>query len=277
MKVAVFSDVQGNLPALDAAAEHIQAWDPDLVIMAGDLLNRGPDSGLCLDRFLTLRRELGWIPIQGNHEVWVVHCAREPVDAGPEADMRRFADFASSQITGHEDEIAAWADHLCFHGATPDSWVHVTHGTLAGNRNGITASVSDENLAGKLPEDVALFVTAHTHRPLLRHYQGTDILNVGSVGSPFDGDVRASYGQLELREGRWHTRIQRIDYDREEMRRRFTDSGFLDQAGPLAHIIYEEWDSARLLMPAWNRAYREPVLAGEISLQRAVNEYLEKL
>jgi hypothetical protein len=42
MKIAVFSDAQGNLPAMEAVMEDILAWGPDLVVMNDDLVNRGP-------------------------------------------------------------------------------------------------------------------------------------------------------------------------------------------------------------------------------------------
>ena len=51
MRVAVFSDVQANLPALETCVAHIQGWNPDLVVMAGDLINRGPRSDACLGLF----------------------------------------------------------------------------------------------------------------------------------------------------------------------------------------------------------------------------------
>ncbi|NJO56069.1 MAG: metallophosphoesterase, partial [Rhodospirillales bacterium] len=38
MKVAIFSDVQANLPAMEVAVERILDWDPDLVVMDGDLV-----------------------------------------------------------------------------------------------------------------------------------------------------------------------------------------------------------------------------------------------
>jgi len=82
MKVAVFSDVQGNLPAMEVAVEHILAWDPDLVVMDGDLVNRGPSSAACLDLFETLHCGHGWIPVLGNHEVWVLRCARQAPATG---------------------------------------------------------------------------------------------------------------------------------------------------------------------------------------------------
>ncbi len=58
-------------PPWKPAIEHIEAWRPDLVIMAGDLINRGPDSLGCLELFDQKRRESGWLPVNGNHEVWV--------------------------------------------------------------------------------------------------------------------------------------------------------------------------------------------------------------
>ncbi|MCU0833486.1 MAG: metallophosphatase family protein [Chromatiaceae bacterium] len=277
MKVAVLSDIQGNLPALATAVEDILAWDPDLVVMAGDLVNRGPDSRGCLERFDTLRRSRGWLPVAGNHEVWVLRCGQEPPADALAAELRAFADWTFRQVADLIERLAGWPDHLCFHDGGADTWVHVTHGTLAGNRDGISQSVPDQDLMGKLPSGVALFVTAHTHKPLKRRLGGTEILNVGSVGSPFDGDPRASYGRLELRGGCWHTHILRLAYDREESRRRFEDSGFLDQGGPLARILYEEWWRARLLLPGWKQRYIDAVRSGGLSLTAAVDDFLAGL
>jgi predicted phosphodiesterase len=245
--------------------------------MAGDLINRGPSSRDCLDLFDPLRREKGWLPVQGNHEAWVLRCGRERPLSTIDADMRRFADLAFRQIAEIEQSLRGWPDHLSFEAGAEDTWVHVTHGTLAGNRDGISASVPDRLLRRRLPEDVALFVTAHTHKPMERRLGATQILNVGSVGSPFDGDIRASYGRLEHRAGRWRTRIERLPYDRARTERDFRHSGFLDQGGPLARIIFEEWRRARLFMPLWHQRYRQPVHDGRISLERAVSEFLESI
>lgn len=274
MRVAIFSDVQANLPAMEAAVEHIQAWEPELVIMAGDLVNRGPSSLDCVALFDALRREQGWLPVQGNHEAWVLRCAREAPRDPLEAQTRRFADWTLAQVRPRLDALRNWPDHLCFAGADGTRWVHVTHGTLTSNREGITASVPDEGLKGKVPTDVALFVTAHTHRPLERRVHGIQVLNVGSVGSPFDGDPRGSYARLEWRHDGWRWEILRFDYDRDRADRDFRDSGFLEEGGPLARILYQEWRLARLLMPRWRADYEPAVLAGELDLERGVREFL---
>jgi predicted phosphodiesterase len=275
MKVAIFSDVQGNLPAMEVVIDDILAWQPDLVVMNGDLVNRGPNSIECLRLFNTLAAERGWLPISGNHEHYVLEC-HTPETNPIEAEMRCFADWACRQIGEEAHSMLGWPDHLTF-AADNRHWVHVTHGTLAGNRNGISQSISDEQLEGKIPPDIALFVTAHTHKPLQREFQGMNILNVGSVGSPFDGDVRASYGRLMFDGLQWQTEIIRLDYDRDQAERNYHETGFLAEAGPLAQIIYREWKQATLLMPHWKRQYREPVLQGQISLNNAVSHFLTDL
>lgn len=277
MRVAIFSDVQGNLEAMEVVVEHILAWQPDLVVMNGDLINRGPNSLGCLERFERLRADSGWLPLRGNHEDFVLRCARESTRDPIDADLRRFADWTREQLADRVELTAPWPDHLCFHAPGGEDWVHATHGTLLGNRDGISASLPDECLVARLPEGLAVFVTAHTHRPLARQFRGTQILNVGSVGAPFDGDVRATYGQLMFDQGVWQTRIVRLDYDREQTDRCFHQSGFLDQGGPLAHLIYREWRHAIPLMPHWHRQYGQAVLDGQISLERAVRKFLAGL
>lgn len=274
MKVAVFSDVQGNLPAMETVIDNIAQWSPDLVVMNGDLVNRGPSSLDCLLLFDQLRHSQAWLPLQGNHEEYVLYCCDNPPDSPAESRLRKFTDWTAHQIGDRAHLIQDWPDHLTFAGGTHDDWVHITHGTLAGNRDGVTPERADDYLISKAPADIALFVTAHTHRPMLRQFGDLQVVNTGSAGAPFDGDTRASYAQLEFRNGRWHTRIVRLKYDRARTARDFRDSGFLIDGGPLARLIFEEWRVARMMIADWNKTYRQAVLAGAIDVDQAVDAYL---
>jgi len=274
MRIAVFSDVQANLQAMEVVTDDILRWDPDITITAGDLVNRGPSNLECVRLFDRLRREYGWLPVQSNHEEWVLRCLAEPPGSELEGQMRRFTDWAANQIgREHAFMLEGWADHLALEG--PDHhWVHVTHGSMAGNRVGVSASVDDHQLDERLPEDVALFIGGHTHKVHRRHHKGTEVVNVGSVGSPFDGDTRASYGRFEFRDGRWHTQLVRLPYDRAMTDRQFRDSGFIDGGGPLARIIYEEWRRADMLIRHWAQQYQPAVMAGELGLEESVDIFL---
>lgn len=276
MKVAVFSDIQANLPALEEAIAQIEPWQPDLVIMAGDLINRGPDNLECLRLFQHYREHAGWLPITGNHEQWVLRCENGAPTSEGERAIRGFTDWAWQQVRAHAAWLRGWPDHLCFHPPQADAWVHVTHGTLAGNRDGITPGRSDASLVGALPEGVSLFISGHTHRVHRRYTQGMEVINVGSAGSPFDGDPRGSYGRFTWHGGRWHSEILRFDYDRQRAARRFEQSGFLEQSA-LARLVYLEWQHATLLTAGWRERYQSAVLAGEISLERSIDDYLDGL
>jgi predicted phosphodiesterase len=277
MKVAVFSDVQAVLPALEAVIEHIEAWRPDCVVMAGDLVNRGPDSAGCLALFDRMRREQGWLPVNGNHELWVLRCGAQAPASDAEHEIGRFTQWAWLQVADQAERLRGWPDHLCLHPPGADAWLHVTHGTMAGNRDGITPGRSDASLVDRLPEGVAQFVCGHTHRAHQRRIGDMAVANVGSVGSPFDGDVRGSYGRFTWRGGRWHTELVRFPYDRARAARDFETSGFLDEGGPLARIIYLEWQRADLLISGWRQRYQDAVLRGEMTLADSVDRYLRGL
>lgn len=275
MKIAVLSDVHGNIPALEAVLEDILQWGADELIVNGDLINRGPYS---LEVLRLLQNE--WPAarfLRGNHENWVLYSAEQ----GPEPqsltyEIDRFAHLTVSQMGEALSEVAAWDDHLDLtelEGGT----LHITHGSRLGDRHGIQPECDGEELAEKLGDPRDLFVASHTHRAFSRHFNGTLVINTGSVGQPFDGDVRSSYVRLQFSAGRWQGAIRRLDYDRERAINDFEQSGFLDEGGALARVIFREFIEARMHVGPWRHRYLEAIKAGEIGVQESVARYLDGL
>ena len=62
MRIAIISDVHGNLTAFDAVVADIERRAPDLVLHGGDLVLMGPEPAEVVDRV----RELGWPGVVGN-------------------------------------------------------------------------------------------------------------------------------------------------------------------------------------------------------------------
>jgi predicted phosphodiesterase len=276
MKIAVLSDVHGNVPALQTVLDDIAQWQPDTLIVNGDLVSRGPYSLECL-RLVQARYPAARYTT-GNHESYVLRCVDTPPDPdSPTFDVDRFADWTVRQLGAAVDEIRAFADHIDLTDLDGGASVHVTHGSRLGNRDGVSASVSDLDLPAKLGTPRDLFIGSHTHKPLLRQFNGTLVVNTGSVGQPMDNDPRAAYGRFTLQGGRWQAEIARVAYDKAQAERDFVESGFLAEAGPLARIIYLELQQSRMHAGPWSRQYMSAIKAGEITVAESIEAYLQAL
>lgn len=274
MKIAVLSDIHGNLPALQTATQDIEAWQPDLVVVDGDIVNRGPLSLDCLEFIQTKQRTADWRVVRGNHEDYLLACDRPDAPrSGPEYELWRFAFWAHDQLNGHLAVLQTLPNQFSW--TAPDgSEFRVVHASMRNNRDGIYADSSDEVLYQQIAPVPGVFVTAHTHRPLIRRFNDSLVVNVGSVGAPFDRDTRASYGRFTWTHDGWQSDIIRLPYDIAQTERDYVESGFLDEAGPLAQLMLVELRRAGGLIYRWAKRYQDAVLAEEIDLAESVRELL---
>ena len=275
MKIAVLSDIHGNAPALEAVLEDVASWGADEMIVNGDLINRGPSSLAVIE---LLQRE--WPAarlLRGNHENWVLHTARTgPRPASTTFEIDRMAHWTVAQLGTVLGRIDGWADHLDLSDLEGGS-LHITHGSRLGDRNGISPECEGEALAQRLGDPRDLFVSSHTHRAFTRRIDGRLLINTGSVGQPFDGDVRAGYARLWFLQGRWHGTITRVSYDRREAVADFQQSGFIEQGGVLTRLILREFVEARMHIGPWRKSWLEAVKAGAVGVAESVDHYLNSL
>ena len=277
MKIAVLSDIHGNYPALLAVAEHVEAWRPDLVVVAGDTVNRGPRSAECLAFVLAREREAGWQTVIGNHEEYVIAQSRpDRPTGGPLAEIQGASRWTYESLNRDISALAAMPFALDRHG--PDGGdVRITHASMLGTRDGIYPQTSDAELVHKLGQPLpAVFCVGHTHQPLTRSLDGALIVNAGSVGLPFDHNWRPSYAQVTWRWGRWHACIVRLEYDRSQAERDFYETGFLEGGGPLTRLMLRELQIAAGLIYSWASEFENPVLAGELTVEQSVERFLQR-
>ena len=275
-KLAVLSDIHGNFAALQAVAEHIDRWQPDAVVVAGDIVNRGPCSRDCLRFVLARAADSGWRIIRGNHEEYVLRVAREPGERpGLEGAVRENVGWTAQQL---DDEVAT-IDGLPAQISlrAPDggeAWV--VHASMRHNRDNILPDTPDDLLREQIAPAPPLIRVGHTHRPLIRTIDATLVVNAGSAGLPFDGDARASYAQLTWHAG-WHATIARVAYDRDQTERDYAGTGFMRDSGAIAALIYDEFRTARPRLSRWMERYKDAVLAGELTAAESVRDYLTLL
>jgi predicted phosphodiesterase len=275
MKIAVLSDIHSNISALQTVTEHVEAWQPDQVVVAGDLVNRGPRPLECLRFVQEMERTRGWLTLIGNHEEYVIsHATTGEPRSGPQFEIKRSSYWTYNRLGGDVSPLVAMPFKLAL--AAPDgSEVRLTHASMRGTRAGIYTFTPDRLLCELIGQPLPpLFCVGHTHMPWVRRINGTLVVNAGSAGLPFDGDRRASYAQLTWHKGEWQANIVRLDYDRQQAERDFADSGFLDEGGPLAQLILIELRSAHSQLFQWAARYEKPLLAGEITMEESVRQFM---
>lgn len=274
MKIAILSDIHGNLPALQVVAADIARWQPDEVVVAGDIVNRGPHSLACW-QFMHSEAvfQTGRL-IKGNHEEYVLsHRPPAAELAAAEVELARVSHWTYRQLDGAVSQLAALPDGVSLAGGRGQE-VRVRHASMAHNRDGIHGQSAADEVAAQIAPPPAVFVTAHTHRPFVRRVNGTLVVNAGSVGTPADGDGRASYARIQQQAGGWEAQIVRLPYDYGWAQRAYFQTGLLAEAGPLAWLIYYEWQLAHYLFPQWMRDWWPRVARGEVDAETAVAECL---
>ena len=274
MKVAVLADIHGNLPALLTVAADIDAWQPDVVVVAGDVVNRGPRSQDCLQFVGERQQQNGWLVVRGNHEDYVLSQARpDRPRSGPEYEISLNSLWTYRQLNGEMSALKKMPFQISIPGPH-DEEIRVVHASMLGNRDGIYPETTAAELRHKITPPPAVLAAGHTHRPLIRRLDETLVVNVGSVGMPFDGDDRAAYGRFTKRRDRWQAQIIRLNYDKVQTERDFFETGFIPDAGDLARIMLLEFRQAHSHIFAWVNQYQPAVLAGQLSVADSVTQYL---
>lgn len=223
MRVAIFSDVHGNLSGLQAVLADSEQHSPDQFIFAGDLCFLGARPAECL----RLVRERRLPAVVGNTDEWLTGRAEPPEP------RRQMADWGRAQLTAGE---RAWLGRLPF-GLRLSPTARAADDLLIVHANpfdvnGILYPPEEEQRAhfgevrqsdaavGEQLSGVTAAVVAfgHLHLPSVRPLGRLTLVNVSSVSNPGDGDGRAKYALLEWTGGQrssgyWTATHVRVAYD----------------------------------------------------------------
>ncbi len=240
-RIAIIADIHANLFALESVISDLEERDIDEIIVAGDLVGRGPLGSDVVHRI----DELGWPGVRGNHEDYLLSFCRRDVPDSWLVDEQ----WAASRWMAREldEQAIEFIDTLPFslHSKNCPE-IQVFHGSPNSHTEGLGHWTPDERLEELLELiDGSVLVCAHTHRPL--HYEGDRgmIVNTGSVGLPFNGDWRAQYTILEGGEGDWDITFRRVEYPRQKLLDYYEKSGFLEEGKVTARLLARELRAAR--------------------------------
>lgn len=264
MKVAVVTDVHGNIHALDAVLQDIENESVDEIVVAGDTVNIMPGSKACWDRVVAL----GCPVLKGNHEHYLTTYGTP--EAAPEWSQERFKGLGWLQ--GHfskSDLEALRALPMTY--SLPDLLVtHASHRSLFDSVEPETPMSRVLELFGEIEEP--LIVRGHNHKWLEHHWWGHTLITVNSCGLPLTGVRDAPYLLLELRDI-WHVEKRQVPYDVDAALATMNES-YLEQMGPLGPLFRRELKTARNHLMPFLAQYLQAVDSGELTLTHAVERFL---
>jgi len=244
MRIAIISDVHGNLTALDAVLADLRRQKPDLIFHGGDIPYGGSNPSEVIDCIM----EQGWPGVLGNtDEVLWSDAERSALEAAaPKLKplFRMIFDVMSPVTRAMIGQARLqWLQALplelrhenlvLMHAGPGNIWKAPMH----------NAEDSElEATYGRL--DASIVVYCHIHRPFVRKLGALTVCNCGSVGMPYDGDPRSSY--LLIADG--EPEIRRVEYDIEKEAGRLLASDY-PQKEWLAEM---RWRGAYMPPPEWN-------------------------
>ena len=181
-RLALISDVHGNAVALRAVLDDIEARGITRVVCLGDVATLGPSPEACIE----LVAERCELTVAGNHDGYLVDSttyddhvalpvlatavdwARERVSASALSFLEALPPVAPLELEGKR---------LC-----------LFHGSPRSNTENLWATTTGDELDAALAGHAAdVFAGGHTHVPLVRRHRSDFVINVGSVGMPFEG------------------------------------------------------------------------------------------
>jgi len=215
MRVAIISDIHGNLDAFRQVLNDIDASGIDAVVCLGDNVGYGPEP----EQVIQQVRKRNIPCVMGNHERAVSDCSHldwfnPAARKSLQKTMTLLSEESFNYIRGMKSSIVIYQSRFV-HGFPPDSTdiylFQVPNHTLnqtfkkmkerlcfVGHTHEVKLIVFD----GKVSQHISLKKGIVTHFHKDRKY----IVNVGSVGQPRDGNNNAKYviwntseNSLELR------------------------------------------------------------------------------
>lgn len=223
MRLALVSDIHGNLPALEAVAADLRRHGVDQVLCLGDNLS-GPLLPRETAQWLMAS---GWPVLAGNHERQILEWTPQ---TGGASDGYARSMLGAAELSWVRSLRPGWQwapdIYLC-HGTPRHDDEHFLETPEAGRLRLATADDITARLAGQAS---ALVACGHSHVPrCLRTPTGQLLVNPGSVGLQAyvddepehyvveRGTPDAHYALVERIDGHWRCSQHAVPYDHRAM------------------------------------------------------------
>ncbi|HKP52079.1 MAG TPA: metallophosphoesterase family protein [Chloroflexia bacterium] len=219
MRIALLSDIHGNLVALETVLREIAQEPVDQIICLGDVGALGPQPREVIERL----RQLGCPVALGNTDDWLLS---PPVSSDPDPKpIYTIAAWCAEQLSPADRAYIRTFPMLLELPLDDGRTLLGYHGSPSSFNDIIAATTPIAELVRMLANHAAsVMVGGHTHIQMVRRYEDAYLVNVGSIGLagitaggpglPANHHVHwAEYGVLSVEHGRLSIELRRTPLD----------------------------------------------------------------
>ncbi|MEM7347915.1 MAG: metallophosphoesterase family protein [Chloroflexota bacterium] len=241
MKIAILADIHGNIDALEAVLEDIDQHHVDMTICAGDVINPFPGSQAAWD----MLQERNIPTVLGNHEEYVHTWHNSYIDN----EIRSSIQFMPTQFAAKNlrpDTIKAidsLPKQLTISGPQGRD-ILICHASPLDTTTTFCRGVSPAMATSLSERPEKIVVAGHFHIRWQQAWRDKWLMLCSSVGLPLEKLPSAQYLLLTYQNSSWHAEYQTVDYDIPATMQRIAKSGYLEEAGPIGWLFFDEIQTA---------------------------------
>ncbi len=221
MKIAVISDIHGNMQALESVLEDIKFQGCEKIYCLGDLVMAGAEPQKAVEFFMKAAQNPDFVIIQGNTDQYL------GADSEAVYENIKKANEIMAEAYKADLNILTYEEKSFLRNLPPQKEIIIgalkillVHGSPRANNENIFPSMPIEKIEEMIKEtDADIIFCGHTHQPC--GYQTNTrqtVVNDGSVGRPLNDVPKACYVVLEITnadEKEYNISHRLIDYDNE--------------------------------------------------------------
>jgi predicted phosphodiesterase len=266
MRIAVIADIHGNVEALETVIEHIEKQKVDQIIVVGDIVIGLPHSLECWEKVKTLECAV----VRGNHERYLFDL--DSPNSPESWKTERYAPIHQAYQQFSKETVAEMQALPAYYRVQD---LLIVHASYRNDVDAVRATSSERELEEMFAGSSEPFIIrAHNHVWFNCNWDSRKLYSIGSVGLPLNGDKEAQYGIAQETNGTWHLEKHYVPYDINKAIQSFETTDYFDTAGPVGKLFRQELITAKHeLTPFW-KAYSSLIDNGEVTLEQAVNHYL---
>lgn len=219
MKIAVISDIHGNMEALNAVLEDIQQKECDRIFVLGDYAMAGPEPSQTVGFFMTKQYDPKYTMIQGNTDSMISNYSDELFNELKEkAPVMAEALKDDAAILSKEEK--EFLKKLPPQDEIYESGVKflLVHGSPRRNNEDILPDTPMDEVEKMIQNvDASVVLCGHTHIPTgFQTSNRKTVVNAGSVGRPFTPEPKACYLIITVENGRCEFVHHFVEYNKEK-------------------------------------------------------------